>query len=62
MQGNEACAEGALAAGVRFFGGYPEGVCYALLLMNAVTPLIDRFVKPRMFGELPKKTKGGAAK
>ena len=35
---------------IRLVGGYPEGVCYSLLLMNAVTPLIDRFCKPRIFG------------
>ena len=35
---------------IRLAGGYPEGVCYSLLLMNAVTPLIDRFVKPDIFG------------
>ncbi len=51
-----AAGAGALTVLIRLVGGYPEGVCYALLLMNAVTPLIDRFVKPRMFGE------GGAAK
>ena len=57
-----AAGAGALTVLIRLLGGYPEGVCYALLLMNAVTPRIDRFVKPRVFGELPKKTKGGAAK
>lgn len=51
-----AAGAGALTVLIRLVGGYPEGVCYALLLMNAVTPLIDRFVKPRMFGE------GGAVK
>lgn len=35
---------------IRLFGGYPEGVCYAILLMNCCTPLIDRFVRPRVFG------------
>ena len=56
-----AAGAGALTVLIRLLGGYPEGVCYALLLMNAVTPLIDRFVKPRMFGEV-KHAKGGAAK
>lgn len=41
---------------IRLFGGYPEGVCYSILLMNALTPLIDRLVKPTVFGEV--KTKG----
>lgn len=35
---------------IRFWGGYPEGVSFAILLMNAATPLIDRWVKPRTFG------------
>ena len=35
---------------IRLWGGYPEGVCYAILLMNAATPLIDRYTKPRRFG------------
>ncbi len=35
---------------IRNFGGYPEGVCYAILIMNAVAPLIDRYTIPREFG------------
>jgi electron transport complex protein RnfD len=35
---------------IRLWGGYPEGVTYAILLMNLVTPLIDRFVVPRYYG------------
>jgi len=35
---------------IRFWGGSPEGVCYSILLMNAVSPLIDRYIKPRRFG------------
>jgi len=35
---------------IRLWGGYPEGVCYAILLMNAAAPLIDRHTKPRRFG------------
>lgn len=45
-----AVGAGAITALIRLKGGYPEGVCYSILLMNAVTPLIDRFVKPKMFG------------
>ena len=41
---------------IRLLGGYPEGVCYSMLLMNALTPLIDRVVKPKVFGAV--KTKG----
>lgn len=35
---------------IRLFGGYPEGVSFAILLMNAATPLIDRYLRPRKFG------------
>jgi electron transport complex protein RnfD len=46
---------GVLTSLIRIYGGYPEGVCYAILLMNAVTPLIDRYVKPRRFGEVSRR-------
>jgi len=35
---------------IRTYGGYPEGMAFAVLLMNALTPVIDRFVKPRILG------------
>lgn len=35
---------------IRTVGGYPEGMAFAVLLMNAMTPVIDRFVKPRILG------------
>lgn len=35
---------------IRLFGGYPEGVSYSILLMNAATPLIDRYTRPMTFG------------
>lgn len=35
---------------IRTVGGYPEGMAFAVLLMNALTPVIDRFVKPRVLG------------
>jgi len=41
---------GILTAVIRKLGGYPEGVCYSILIMNTCVPLIDRFVKPRRFG------------
>ncbi len=41
---------GILTALIRLYGGYPEGVCYSILLMNTATPLIDRFTRPRVFG------------
>ncbi len=45
-----AVGAGVLTVLIRLKGGYPEGVCYAILLMNSVTPLIDRFVVPKKFG------------
>lgn len=45
---------------IRLFGGYPEGVSFAILLMNAVTPLIDRFTRPKKFGYVaPQAGQGG---
>ena len=41
---------GLLVVLIRVFGGLPEGVMYAILLMNAATPLIDRYTQPRIFG------------
>lgn len=35
---------------IRIWGGYPEGVSYSILLMNAFVPLIDRLTKPKIFG------------
>ena len=45
-----AAGAGALTVLIRLIGGYPEGVCYAILLMNSLTPLIDRLVRPTKFG------------
>jgi len=47
---------GILTVVIRRFGGLPEGVCYSILFMNAITPLIDRYVKVRPYG-LVKKVK-----
>jgi len=41
---------GCLTAIIRLWGGYPEGVCYAILIMNAVVPLIDRYTRSRIYG------------
>lgn len=41
---------GVLTALIRKLGGYPEGVCYSILLMNTITPIIDRWTKPKTFG------------
>jgi electron transport complex protein RnfD len=35
---------------IRVFGGLPEGVMYAILIMNAFTPLINRVTQPTVFG------------
>jgi electron transport complex protein RnfD len=37
---------------IRLYGGYPEGVSFSILIMNAVTPLINRITRPRRFGEV----------
>jgi len=42
---------GAITVLIRAYGSYPEGCMYAILLMNITTPLIDRLIKPRAFGE-----------
>jgi electron transport complex protein RnfD len=45
---------GVMTALIRNIGGYPEGVCYSILLMNAVTPHIDRLTTPKKFGLVKK--------
>ena len=35
---------------IRTWGGYPEGVAFAVMIMNTATPLIDQYVKPRIYG------------
>ena len=35
---------------IRRFGAYPEGVTYAILLMNIASPLLDRFIPQRVYG------------
>ncbi len=41
---------GLLTGVIRIWGGYPEGVSYAILMMNAATPFIDRYTKTRIYG------------
>lgn len=36
---------------IRVYGGLPEGVMYSILIMNALVPLINRYTRPRIFGE-----------
>ena len=40
---------GALTVLIRLKGGYPEGICYAILLLNTLTPALDGWFKPRRF-------------
>jgi len=44
---------GALVVAIRLFSNYPEGVVFAVLLMNAVVPLINRVTIPKPLGGLP---------
>lgn len=46
---------GVITIVIRKWGAYPEGVSFAILLANSVVPLIDRYIKPRRFGERSKK-------
>lgn len=40
---------------IRVWGAYPEGISFAILIMNAFVPLINRYIKPKRFGEEVKK-------
>ncbi|MBN2347420.1 MAG: RnfABCDGE type electron transport complex subunit D [Bacteroidales bacterium] len=42
---------GAITVIIRVFGSYPEGVSFAILIMNGFVPLINRYIKPKRFGE-----------
>jgi electron transport complex protein RnfD len=46
---------GIITVVIRVFGIYPEGVSFAILIMNAFTPLINTYIKPKRFGEVIKK-------
>lgn len=46
---------GFLTVVIRLFGAYPEGMSFAILIMNALTPLINNYCKPKRFGEGRKK-------
>jgi len=45
---------GLLTVLIRVWGSYPEGVSFAILIMNAVTPLLNKYIKPKRFGETVK--------
>ena len=49
---------GVLTVVIRYAGGLPEGVMYAILIGNAMTPLIERITQPVAFGTMPKKKEG----
>ncbi len=46
---------GVLVVIIRLYGGYPEGVLFSILLMNIFTPVIDKFIQPRIYGEVKAK-------
>ena len=48
-------AIGFLTVVIRNFGAYPEGMSFAIFIMNAFTPLINTYCKPKRFGEVVKK-------
>ena len=47
---------------IRYFGSYSEGVCYSILVMNLLTALIDKYVKPQRFGVVKSEKKEAASK
>lgn len=42
---------GIITVVIRLYGSYPEGVSFAILIMNGFTPLINKYIKPKRFGE-----------
>lgn len=46
---------GVLTVLIRAYGAYPEGTMFAILIMNIVAPLIDKLLRPRVFGEVKAK-------
>jgi electron transport complex protein RnfD len=53
---------GVIVVLIRVWGGLPEGVMYAILLMNALVPFIDRATQPKVFGHTPPEKKVEEAK
>ncbi|MBT9149935.1 MAG: Electron transport complex subunit RsxD [candidate division WS2 bacterium] len=45
---------GLLTITIRVFGGYPEGVTFAILIMNAFTPMLEQATFPRKYGMVRK--------
>lgn len=48
-------AIGFLTIVIRNWGSYPEGMSFAILIMNGFTPIINMYIKPKRFGEVPEK-------
>jgi electron transport complex protein RnfD len=48
------CGIGILTVIIRVWGAYPEGVSFAILIMNAFVPLMNAYIKPKRFGEVVK--------
>ena len=57
-----AVGAGLLTALIRVKGGMPEGVSYAILLMNVASPVIEKFTKPKVFGKISKPKMFGRVK
>ena len=53
---------GLLTVFIRYFGSYPEGVCYSILIMNCLVWIIDKYTKPTRFGVDKKAAKEAAKK
>ena len=53
---------GLITVFIRYFGSYPEGVCYSILVMNCCTWIIDKYTKPTRFGVDKKAAKEAAKK
>ena len=47
---------------IRYFGSYNEGVCYSIMVMNLLVPLIEKYTKPTRFGVVKSDKKEAAAK
>lgn len=45
---------GVIVVVIRTWGAYPEGMSFAILIMNAVTPLLNMYIRPKRFGEKKK--------
>ena len=53
---------GLLTCFIRRFGSYPAGVCYSILIMNCTTWLLDKYIRPTIYGAIKKDKKEAAAK